>query len=237
VVVLPSNALQERRYLDDLPYTLPPERTAAAAATNDETTEQLGEGRVILGSHAWLEGGALPATLQHPPLSSLWALRPEKRGEYRVRGRTTELPRWQQAYMRAYEFSGTAHAALPLPAQLSPYLQWANSLGHGPFNGALINWYRDGEDYIGAHSDDTTQLVAGSPVVSISLGAARVFTVRDAATRGRALKRDFLMPDRSFIVMGSRDMQRRYTHEVPKCESRPGERGGPRINITFRQFR
>lgn len=36
------------------------------------------------------------------------------------------------------------------------------------FNAVFVNYYNDGDDYIGAHSDDTTRLSPGAPILSYS---------------------------------------------------------------------
>lgn len=43
------------------------------------------------------------------------------------------------------------------------------------FNFALLNYYKDGNDYIGPHSDDCRDLVEGSSIASVSFGASRDF--------------------------------------------------------------
>ena len=43
------------------------------------------------------------------------------------------------------------------------------------YNFVLINRYKDGNSYIGPHSDDERDLVEGSSIVGVSLGASRIF--------------------------------------------------------------
>ena len=44
-------------------------------------------------------------------------------------------------------------------------------------NELLVNWYRDGSDYIGPHSDDERELVKGAGIYCISYGATRDFVL------------------------------------------------------------
>ena len=81
-----------------------------------------------------------------------------------------------------------------------------------------------------------THMDPGSVVLSISLGAERVFRVKDHASKGKQYKQDFAMPNRSYLVMGGK-MQERFTHEVPKISGARAKLMGPRINITFRRFK
>ena len=65
----------------------------------------------------------------------------------------------------ASEFS-SRFAALSLPVE---------------FNHALIQFYRSGEDYIGEHADKTLDIEFGTPIVSVSLGASRQFSLKTKA--------------------------------------------------------
>lgn len=51
------------------------------------------------------------------------------------------------------------------------------ALAH-PVNHVLIQLYRDGKDAISEHSDKTIDVVKGSKIVNVSLGAQRVMTLR-----------------------------------------------------------
>ncbi|KAK5990965.1 DNA oxidative demethylase ALKBH2 [Cladobotryum mycophilum] len=50
-------------------------------------------------------------------------------------------------------------------------------LGH-PLNHVLIQYYRDGNDYISEHSDKTLDIVKGSYIANVSLGAERTMVLR-----------------------------------------------------------
>lgn len=102
------------------------------------------------------------------------------------------------------------------------------------FNQALVNYYMDGTHYIGKHSDDERQLKSDSPVFSASLGQERVFRIR-YKTDG-IIARDIPMEDGSFLMMCG-DMQKEFTHEVPKVMGTKGALLKPRINVTFRIFK
>ena len=47
-----------------------------------------------------------------------------------------------------------------------------------PLNHALVQWYRDGEDYISEHADKTLDVARGSAIVNLSLGATRTMVLR-----------------------------------------------------------
>jgi hypothetical protein len=187
----------------------------------------------------------------------LWALKPNHKTYVRMPQGLVATPRVQQSYLRDYAFSCiVAEAPKDLPPILEPWLKWANHILHTcediepqfrnktlleesegcfrklDFNQILINWYKDGLDYISAHSDSEKQLVPQAPILSVSLGATRTFRIR---AKDMSYKYDIVMPDRTYVIMGGR-MQQECTHEVPKISGQKGKVVGPRINITFRIF-
>ena len=96
------------------------------------------------------------------------------------------------------------------------------------FNFALCNLYRNGEDYIGPHSDDTRDLASGSSIVSISLGAERDFLLKSKKDKS---SHTVSLPHGSMIVMRT-GAQELYKHSVPKRKKIVNKR----INITFRNI-
>lgn len=195
--------------------------------------------RITLSESAWIEQGMLPTDLTSKmDFETLWELHPEKLGEVRMFGRLVPTPRWQQSYMQDYFFTGVEHKAAELPVKFQPFLSWANQVlseicPNLEFNQALINWYQDGNHYIGPHRDDERQLVKHSPIMSISLGQQRTFRVKNRFT---GVITDIQMPDTSFLVMCG-TMQRDFTHEVLKVTGQKGRDMGRRINVTFRVFK
>ncbi|UNI15624.1 hypothetical protein JDV02_002140 [Purpureocillium takamizusanense] len=63
------------------------------------------------------------------------------------------------------------------PAVLDVKAQAERHLGH-PLNHVLIQYYRDGNDYISEHSDKTLDIVRGSYIANVSLGAERTMVLR-----------------------------------------------------------
>lgn len=92
----------------------------------------------------------------------------------------------------------------------------------------LLNWYRDGSDYIGAHSDDEVSIRTDRPIVSLSLGVTRPFafyTKKKPSTR--VTKMD--LATGSLCVMGP-GCQTHYKHTIPTSKKITKERW----NLTFR---
>ena len=117
------------------------------------------------------------------------------------------------------------------------------SFGH-PFNHALIQLYRSGEDGINAHSDKTLDLAHGAPIVNVSLGASREFIIRSKAKlkggKGAAEIHRVPLVHNSALAFGL-ETNRKFTHQIdidkrPCAQRRPDEEawGGVRISITLR---
>lgn len=96
-----------------------------------------------------------------------------------------------------------------------------------PLNSCLVNWYRDGNDRVGAHADDEDDM-AHDVVVTMSLGAPRFLRV----TRGAAKVLQINLQHGSVFVQKS-GMQRTHKHEIPRQATIKDER----ISLTFRQLK
>jgi alkylated DNA repair dioxygenase AlkB len=146
-----------------------------------------------------------------------------------VFGKTHEIRRRTCSYGSAglvYRYSGLDRVALPWPDQMLPLLNRLREEFRAPFNFGLCNFYPDGDAYIGKHSDDERDIVRDSPIIGLSLGAAREFVFY---RRGGARVAEVALEHGSVVAMlGS--TQRHFHHTVPK-RKRVLE---PRINVTFR---
>jgi alkylated DNA repair dioxygenase AlkB len=128
-----------------------------------------------------------------------------------------------------YTYSGALQRPLPFTSTLARLRDELSSLLDVPFNSVLCNLYRDGRDSMGMHSDAEPELGKDPVVASLSLGAARKFTLRHrrGPTHG---KLDLWLGSGSLLVMRG-STQHVYRHGVPKVTTKVG----PRINLTFRR--
>lgn len=95
------------------------------------------------------------------------------------------------------------------------------------FNVCLLNFYENGHQRIGWHSD-REEIGRDTPIVSISLGAPRSFLIR-SQTDGVRDRVSLTLRSGSLLLMENA-CQHRYLHTVPK---EPEVTEG-RINLTFR---
>ena len=128
----------------------------------------------------------------------------------------------------AYRYSGVEHQAAPWPDYLIPIRRRVEETAQAPFNSLLLNFYRDGSDSIGYHSDAEPELGLNPIVPSISLGATRRFILRHNRTRERLI---FELSHGSLLLMAG-TTQHNWQHTVPKTKAVVGER----INLTFRNI-
>ena len=187
--------------------------------------------RVELDGQHRLYVGRLPDELV-PTVDAfelLWSLHPAEYHLIRVHNRTVHTPRWQQAFGRDYEFSGTQSKSLPIHELLAPFLEWCGSAISPALNGMLLNWY-DGSlgHYISAHRDSRKNLQIGAPIVTISLGESRTFRLRPF--RGNGFM-DFDASDGTVFLMPY-ETNLSWTHEVPHHSRNKGRR----ISVTVRAF-
>jgi alkylated DNA repair dioxygenase AlkB len=126
----------------------------------------------------------------------------------------------------AYTYSGLTLAPLPFSPLLQKIRTAVESATGHRFNSVLLNYYRDGRDSMGMHSDDEPELGPAPAIASLSLGATRTFLLRHKQTK-RTLKLD--LPDGSLLLMAGA-LQQNWLHGINKT-TRPV---GPRLNLTFR---
>ncbi|WP_105167563.1 alpha-ketoglutarate-dependent dioxygenase AlkB family protein [Pseudoalteromonas sp. T1lg23B] len=125
-----------------------------------------------------------------------------------------------------YSYSKQVLDNTPWPASLLAMRRRLQRVYGYEFNALLANWYRDGQDKMGWHSDDEAELGNEPCIVSISLGAARKFKIKHKVTGHQY---QVLLQSGSALVMHG-DSQQLYQHALP-AQARVS---GGRINLTFR---
>jgi alkylated DNA repair dioxygenase AlkB len=127
---------------------------------------------------------------------------------------------------KAYSYSGLKLEPLPFtPLQLAIKEAVETASGRR-FNSALLNYYRDGRDSMGMHSDDETELGPEPAIASVSFGAARTFLLRHKRTK-QGLK--LALTAGSLLLMSGR-LQENWLHGINKTSLKVS----PRVNLTFR---
>lgn len=155
----------------------------------------------------------------------LWNMIPSEYNFIQMFGKLIQAPRKYKVYGQPYKFTGMTSTDInEVPEILQPYLDYINTLDGYSYNSVLINWY-EGTDYIGFHSDNTSNLVTGSNIYGISFGQHR--TLRFKNSEGK--NTDYLLEHNSIINM-KHGCQEVYKHSILKSKKLFDRR----INITFR---
>ncbi|HIK12390.1 MAG TPA: alpha-ketoglutarate-dependent dioxygenase AlkB [Oscillatoriaceae cyanobacterium M33_DOE_052] len=151
-----------------------------------------------------------------------------KQEPIKIFGKSVLQPRLTAYYgTQGYTYSGVKMEPLPWNEPLLQIKAKIEPLVDTEFNGVLLNLYRDGQDYIGWHSDDEKDLAKGAVIGSLSLGDSRRFIFR--RRDNHQIRAELNLSDGDFLTMGG-DTQKFWQHHVPKT----AKSTQPRINLTFR---
>lgn len=140
------------------------------------------------------------------------------------------------------------------PTVLAIKAETERHLGHA-LNHVLIQFYRDGKDYISEHSDKTLDIVKGSYIANVSLGAERTMVFRTKRQSKHASGSDTSpsderkrqterapLPHNSLCRMGLRTNMK-WLHSIRQDKRAERDKttaelafSGSRISLTFRQI-
>jgi alkylated DNA repair dioxygenase AlkB len=126
-----------------------------------------------------------------------------------------------------YRYSGHVHPAKNFSPSILAIKQKLDSLCQFEFNAVLINYYRDGLDYMGWHRDNEKEMDQRF-IASVSIGAERRFRIRTYKSHLHAT--EVLLEHQSILVM--ENMQSYWEHMLPKMTKITE----PRLNLTFRRM-
>jgi len=144
-----------------------------------------------------------------------------------VFGKRYLQPRLTAWYGEAsYSYSGLTLAPLPMTPLLSALRAAVEQATGHRFNSVLLNYYRNGEDSMGMHSDDEPELGPQPVIASLSFGASRNFILRHRSSK-HTLK--LALDDGSLLLMAG-SLQKHWLHGINKTKKAIN----PRVNLTFR---
>lgn len=173
----------------------------------------------------WLD----TATADHW-LTALSAQTPWQQPQVQIYGRQLPVPRlvaWYGDAEASYRYSGLTHQPLPWTPLLALIRAQVEQAVRQPLNGVLLNYYRDGQDSMGWHSDDEAELGANPLIASLNLGGTRRFDLR---RKGQSrIEHSLPLQHGSLLVMRG-PTQHYWQHQVAKTRSLCA----PRLNLTFR---
>ena len=96
------------------------------------------------------------------------------------------------------------------------------------FNSCLLNLYHNGSEGMSWHSDNEKELGENPIIASLSLGAARKFSLKH---KFKNYKVDIILESGGLLLMKG-ETQTKWLHSLPKTKKVTT----PRINLTFRNI-
>lgn len=126
-----------------------------------------------------------------------------------------------------YNYSGFRRQSFPWPSHLGKIKKEIERILGTGFQSCLANYYHDGEDSMGWHSDDERVIPKRSPIASVSFGAERTFVFRHKTN----FKTVSLELENASLLLMENETQEFWKHALPKRKRVQS----PRINLTFRQ--
>jgi alkylated DNA repair dioxygenase AlkB len=156
---------------------------------------------------------------------------PFTRPEIEVYGKTHPIPRQQVWFADeecSYRYASLLITPVPWPSMLAQLRErLLLELGINS-NGVLVNYYENGQDTVGWHSDDEAEICKHSAIASISLGATRDFMIRHKRSQ-----ETFTLPLASGdLLIMQPGMQQTWQHALP----RRAKVTQFRVNLTFRML-
>lgn len=144
----------------------------------------------------------------------------------RMFGKFHPEPRLTAWYGKAYQYANIQWPENPLSELLTTFIEKINTIVDFPFNSALCNLYRNGNDHMGWHRDNEREMDKRL-IASLSLGATRTFKIRDRETKEVS---SFELEHGSLLLM--HNLQDTHEHCLPKRLKVDDQR----LNITFRHI-
>jgi alkylated DNA repair dioxygenase AlkB len=173
-------------------------------------------------------------TLPHPSaalLAKLIAETPWRTDPIKVWGKVYMQPRlmaWYGDMGKSYMYSGRLYEPYPWTPLLLQLKDGVEQACDHTFNSVLLNYYRDGNDSMGFHSDNEVELGKNPVIASLSLGETRTFILKHKTNKSLKPIR-LKLNDASLLLMAG-ELQTHWQHGIPK----ENKSCSARINLTFR---
>ena len=150
-------------------------------------------------------------------------------GEIKLFGKNIKIPRLQCWYADEgcnYKYSGKVLERNNWHPTLLEIKSNVESITSQKYNSVLANYYRNGSDSMGWHSDDESMLDRDSAIASISLGQERPLHFKH---KNKDISFAVKQTHGSLIVMDG-ETQKYWKHCIKKSKKIMK----PRLNLTFR---
>ena len=142
---------------------------------------------------------------------------------------TPRLTAWHGDEDAYYSYSGLENIPNPWNSKLLEVKEKIEEISFSNFNSVLLNWYRNGNDSMGLHSDNEKELGRFPIIASLSIGEERDLIFKHNKLTHCKIK--FKISNGSLLIMKGL-IQEFWKHAIPKQVKIQN----PRINLTFRKI-
>jgi alkylated DNA repair dioxygenase AlkB len=128
----------------------------------------------------------------------------------------------------SYRYASKTKIGLPWTKTIINIKDRIESITKESYNACLLNLYHNGEESMGWHSDNEKEIITGSSIASLSLGANRKFSFKHKVSKETV---SIELEDGSLLEMKG-SVQTHWWHALLKSKKVTDGR----INLTFRQM-
>ena len=141
---------------------------------------------------------------------------------------TKRLVAWYADSGIEYTYSGITKTAAKWTPTLLELKSIVEKVTLDQYNSCLLNFYHDGDEGMGWHTDNEKELKPNGAIASLSLGAERKFVFKHKETQEKVS----VQLESGSILLMKGPTQTNWLHSLPKSK----KIANPRINLTFRQI-
>jgi len=162
-------------------------------------------------------------------INELWNYKPQEKQFCHFYGKDIELPRKMLTLGKTYNFNGSNPSVGEIQdfGYLSKCILLAEPMS--PYNSCVVNFYEDGNEYIGYHRDRTNGMTEDSTIVICSLGETRILRLQHIVSRKSY---DIPLPHGSRFEF-TQEFNNRYKHMIVKSKKIKEKR----LSITYRNMK
>lgn len=147
-------------------------------------------------------------------------------------GKAVPMPRligWCNDLGFGYQYSGQVTPVMPWPSELLNIRDRLELFGGKQLPSVLINLYRGRDDSVSWHKDNEKWFKSDPFIVSLTVGAARDFKMRNRSTGESVV---YTLGHGDLLIFTDEHVLD-WEHSIPKA----GQEVGPRVNFTFRTIK
>jgi alkylated DNA repair dioxygenase AlkB len=125
------------------------------------------------------------------------------------------------------------YSSIPFIPEVEKILNKLNNDYNSDYNVCFLNYYKNNQNHLGWHSDDSPEMDNDHPIAVISFGADRYIYTKEILYKGEVPDKDkYLLTNGSLFIM-PKGYQSTHLHKIPKADYNCSGR----ISLTFRKYK